>query len=237
MKKAALFGIGIGPGDPDLITLKAVKALRQVDIVFAAASTKNSYSFACEIALPHLREGVPLVQLGFPMTHDRERLQSAWEENVYRVHHALRQGKDAAFITIEDPLTYSTFEYVMDTMKKRYPEVPIEVIPGVTSYHAAAAAAGEILAEGEESLSVVSGALGTKGLNELIGHTDNVVILKVYRHYREILDTLNGLDLTSRSILVSRCGLPGEEIIVHDLNKCPDKVPSYLSLILIKKST
>ena len=235
MKRPTLFGIGIGPGDPDLITLKAVKVLRRVDIVFAAASTKNSYSLAVEIASPHLREGVPLVCLGFPMTRDRKRLQSAWEENVYKVHYALIKGRDAAFITIGDPLTYSTFGYIMCTMKERYPEIPIKIIPGITSYQAGAAAAREVLAEGEESLSVVSGALGPKRLNEVIDHTDNVVILKVYRHYREILDTVNGLDLTSRSVLISRCGLPGEKI-VHDLNRYPDRFLPYLSLILIKKN-
>jgi precorrin-2/cobalt-factor-2 C20-methyltransferase len=233
MSTSTLFGIGIGPGDPELITVKAVKVLSQVDIVFAAASTKNSYSIAWEIASPYLREGVPLVQLGFPMTRDKKRLETAWEENVHKIHSALMEGRDAAFITIGDPLTYSTFGYIMDTMKKRHPEVSIQVIPGVTSYQAAAAAAQEVLAEGEESLCVVSGALGPDRLKEIIRHTDNVVIVKVYRHYREILDVLNGLDLSSRSVLISRCGLPGEEI-VHDPSVCPDRALPYLSLILIR---
>ena len=234
MNTGTFFGIGVGPGDPDLITLKAVKVLKQVDVVFAAASTKNGYSLAEEIASTHLKEGVRLVRLGFPMIRDRKRLQTAWEENARMVVYALRKGKDAAFVTIGDPMIYSTFGYIVRTIREKYPDVPIEIIPGITSYQAAAAAAGEILAEAEESFTVISGALGAKKLREVIDHTDRVVMLKVYREYKEIMDVLDQLDLLMGSVLVSRCGLDGERI-VRNLKDGIDSAPPYLSLLLISK--
>ena len=132
-------------------------------------------------------------------------------------------------------MTYSTFGYVMRIIREKAPEIPIKIIPGITSYQAGAAAAGQVLAEAEESFTVISGALGAKKLKEVINSTDSVVMLKVYRNYREIMGTLEELDLTVRSILISRCGLDGEEI-VRDLNKRPDIVPPYLSLLLIRKN-
>lgn len=234
MINGTLYGIGVGPGDPELITLKAVRILRQVDIVFAAASTKNSYSLAMEIVAPHLKNGAPVVRLGFPMTRDKNTLTTAWQENARKVIDTLKEGKDAAMITLGDPMTYSTFGYVMHTIKEGYPDIRIRIVPGITSYHAAAAAAGQVLAEAEESFTVISGALGAQKLKEIIAHTDNVVILKVYKNYREIIDALNHLDLTPRSILISRCGLDGEEVI-RDLKEGLDIAPSYLSLLLIRK--
>ena len=109
------------------------------------------------------------------------------------------------------------------------------MVPGITSYHAGSAFAARVLAEGEESFTVISGAMGAQRLKEVIEHTDNVVVLKVYRNYKEILDTLQELNLTSQAILISRCGL-NEEEIVWDLEEMADSVPPYLSLLLIKKN-
>ena len=234
MINGTLYGIGVGPGDPELLTLKAVKILRQVDVVFAAASTKNSYSLAAEIASPHLKKDVPVARLDFPMTPDKKRLNTAWKANAGKVAGALRKGKDVAFITLGDPMIYSTFGYIMRTVKETCPDIPIKVVPGITSYQAGAAAAGRVLAEGEESFTVISGALGARELKKVIGDTQNVVMLKVYKNYREILDALNSLDLAGGSVLVSRCGLD-EEKIVENLKDCPDLVPPYLSLLLVKK--
>ncbi|MGD8387371.1 MAG: precorrin-2 C(20)-methyltransferase [Desulfobacteraceae bacterium] len=234
MDTGTLYGIGVGPGDPELITLKAVRALQSVDVVFTAASSKNRYSIAVEIVSPHLKDGIPIVRLDFPMTRDRESLNRAWHENAEIVRKELSQGRNAALITLGDPMTYSTFGYLMRTLKEESPEYSIRVIPGITSYQAAAAAAERVLAEGEESFTVVSGALGPQKLREVVNHTDNVVMLKVYRNYREILEALSDLDLTRHSILVSRCGFDGEQVIAS-LADLPDEVPPYLSLLLIKK--
>jgi len=229
-----LYGIGVGPGDPELITVKAVKVLKRVAVIFAAASTTNSHSLAEKTVSPYLKEGTAIVRLDFPMTRSRQKLTEAWQANAQKIVDAVRKGEDVALITLGDPLTYSTFGYIMRTICEKDPDIPVQVIPGITSYQAASAAAGWVLAEGEESFSVVSGALGSEKLKEVIGHTDNVVILKVYRHYREILDALSELDLTDKSVLISKCGLEDEEI-VRDLKNEQQRVPPYLSLLLVKK--
>ena len=109
MKYGTLYGIGVGPGDPELITLKAMKILRKVAVVFAAASTKNNYSLAVDIASAHLPKDVPVKFIGFPMTRDKEILKTAWQDNARKVAEPLKKGKDVAFITLGDPMTYSTF--------------------------------------------------------------------------------------------------------------------------------
>ena len=234
MKHGTLYGIGVGPGDPELITLKAINVLRRVAVVFAAASTKDSHSLAEKIVSSHLKEGVPVEPLGFPMTRDKKILAEAWQENARIVVETLKKGEDAAFITLGDPMIYSTFGYLMRTIKETDPDIYIEIIPGITSYQAGAAAAGQVLVEAEESYAVISGALGSQKLKDIINHTDSVVMLKVYRNYKETLDTLNELDLTAGSVLISRCGLDGEEIDVN-LKDRPERTPPYLSFLIIKK--
>lgn len=233
-KTGTLYGIGVGPGDPELITVKAVRILKQVARVFAAASTTNSHSLAEKTISPYLRDGTPIVRLNFPMTRDRAVLSEAWKGNARSILDAVETGEDVALITLGDPMTYSTFGYMMGTLSRMKPELPIRVVPGVTSFQAASAAAGWVLAEGEESLTVVSGALGAERLKEVIEHTDNVVILKVYRHYGEILQTLKELNLTQKSVMVSRCGLADERIL-WNLTDRLEGTPPYLSLLLVKK--
>ena len=234
MNYGTLYGLGVGPGDPDLLTLKAVKILQQVAVVFAAASSKNNYSLAVEIASPHLKKGTPVNHLGFPMTRDKKELADAWEKNGHQVVEALKNGKDAAFITLGDPLIYSTFGYVMEAVQKSHPEISVKIISGITSYQAGAAATGKILVEGNESLALISGVIGVERLKQVIDRADCVVMLKVYRNYGEILDALNELDLTSRSVLVSRCGLEGEEII-WNLKDRGHEPPHYMSHLIIRK--
>jgi precorrin-2/cobalt-factor-2 C20-methyltransferase len=233
-KTGTLYGIGVGPGDPELITVKAVRILKQVARVFAAASTTNSHSLAEKTISPYLSEGTPIVRLNFPMTRDRVVLGEAWNDNARWILDAVDAGEDVALITLGDPMTYSTFGYMMSTLSRMKPELPIRVVPGVTSFQAASAAAGWVLAEGEESLTVVSGALGAERLKDVIAHTDNVVILKVYRHYGEILQALKELNLAERSVMVSRCGLEDERIRWNPTEEL-EGVPPYLSLMLVTK--
>lgn len=232
-KIGTLYGIGVGPGDPELITLKALKVLQKVPHIFASCSTKNNYSLALNIVRSHLN-GAGLEHLPFPMTRDQNALQEAWERNARRVLEVLNSGMDAAFVTLGDPLTYSTFGYLLKTLKRLNPEVSITTIPGITSYNAAAALSHIPLTEGEESFYVVSGARGPGNLREIIEKTDNVVVLKTYRHFPEIFATLEELDLLDRATCISRCGLEGQTV-VEDLRDLQGQDLHYLSMIIIKK--
>jgi precorrin-2/cobalt-factor-2 C20-methyltransferase len=232
-KTGTLYGIGVGPGDPELITLKALKVLNRVPHIFASCSTKNNYSLALSIVRCHLN-GAGIEHLPFPMTKDLQALQEAWEQNARRVLEVLDTGSDAAFVTLGDPLTYSTFGYLLKTLKRLHPEVRIVTIPGITSYSAAAALTHIPLAEGEESFYLVSGALGAVKLKEVIDKTDNIVMLKTYRHFDEIYQALEELDLLDRTTCISRCGLDGETI-VENLRDLKGHEMPYLSMVIIKK--
>lgn len=233
IKTGTLYGIGVGPGDPELITLKAVKVLHRVPHIFAACSTKNSYSLALSIVRCHLN-GAGIEHLPFPMSKDPQVLASAWEENARRVLEVLDAGSDAAFVTLGDPLTYSTFGYLLKTLKRLQPEVRIVTIPGITSYSAAAALTHIPLTEGEESFYLVSGALGAAKLREVIEKSDNIVILKTYRYFDEIYQTLEEMDLLDRTTCISRCGLDGETV-VENLRDLKGRELPYLSMVIIKK--
>jgi precorrin-2/cobalt-factor-2 C20-methyltransferase len=232
-KIGTLYGIGVGPGDPDLITLKAVRLLQSVPHIFASCSTKNSYSLALNIVRPHLN-GAGIEHLPFPMTKEPQVLQEAWENNAARVLEVLNSGADAAFITLGDPLTYSTFGYLLKTLKRLNPGVRVVTVPGITSYNAAAARTHIPLTEGEESFVVVSGALGAARLREVADKSDNIVMLKTYRNFDVIYETLEELDLLDRAVCISRCGLDGETV-VDNLRDLKGQPMPYLSMIIIKK--
>ena len=207
--------------------------LHRVPHIFAACSTKNSYSLALSIVRCHLN-GAGIEHLPFPMSKDPQVLAAAWEQNARRVLEVLATGSDAAFVTLGDPLTYSTFGYLLKTLKRLDPEVGIVTIPGITSYSAAAALTHIPLTEGEESFYLVSGALGAAQLKEVIDKSDNIVILKTYRYFDEIYQVLEDMDLLDRTTCISRCGLEGETI-VENLRDLKGRELPYLSMIIIKK--
>jgi precorrin-2/cobalt-factor-2 C20-methyltransferase len=227
------YGVGVGPGDPGLITVKGLEILRGVEVIFAARTKEEEQSLAFDIVRGHL-EDPRVVYLHFPMTRDRDALQRAWEESAEEVLKALGEGHDAAFVTLGDPLTYSTYGYLLNTLKSKAPDVRIVTIPGVTSFNAAAALANIPLAEGEESLFVVSGALGGERLRKVIEATENVVLLKTYRKFDHIYQTLEELDLLDRATCISSCGMEGETV-VQDLRELKGKKMPYLSLVIVKK--
>ncbi|MCE5334047.1 MAG: precorrin-2 C(20)-methyltransferase [Desulfobacteraceae bacterium] len=231
-----LYGIGVGPGDPELLTIKAVKVLRNVAHVFAAASSSNDYSLAQSIVAEHLQAGVPVDQLAFPMTYNPERLESAWQVNCDKIVDILGQGKNVAFLTLGDPLTFSTFIYIMRKIGGKLPEVKIEVVPGITSFQAAAACANLPLAEGEEAITILSAAKGADRLKQTFSSAENIVLMKTYKQFPQILAQIREEGLQNNCCFVSRCGLDGE-IVERDFEKLVRmKQPNYLSLMIIKKN-
>ncbi len=229
-----LYGVGVGPGDPDLLTLKAVKILGRVGHVFAASSSSNDYSLALEIVRDHLREGVPVHFLDFPMTFDKDHLEKAWRANCDTVAARLKSGVDVAFLTLGDPMTFSTFIYLWRKIRDRLPSVPVEIVPGITSYQAAAACAGVALAEAEETLTIISGAKGGRRLSEVLPFSDNVVLMKTYKQFPQILEQIRLLGLQDAVCFVSRCGLEGQ-VVEKDFDALQDLKPHYLSLLIVKK--
>jgi len=233
MKLGTLYGIGVGPGAPDLITLRAVRILGEARVVFAAASPRNDYSTALDITRPYLRQDASILRLDFPMTRDRGIMEEAWARAADSVEAVLRRGEDAVFLTLGDPLVYSTFGYLTRTLRKRNADVPIEIVPGITSFQAAAALTGAVLCEGEESLRILPGIADGARLEKELAAPGNAVILKAYRNFPAIRDALERTGRLDSAVLVSQVGLKGEAVC-RNLAE-PLDTPPYLSLVLSKK--
>ena len=230
-----LYGVGVGPGDPDLLTVKALNILRTVPMIFAACSSKNDYSIAENIIRKHIPDR-KIEKLPFPMCNDKSILEEAWIENGQRVLASLKKGLDCAFLTLGDPLTYSTFSYLFRTIKKTVPELEVVSVPGITSFQAAASAANIPLSEGEETLAIVSGAKGGLKLEEVIKAADNVVMLKTYRQFEDIYNTLENLNMLSSATFLCNLG-SADQAIITDMSQLKNSATPYLSLIIVKKKS
>lgn len=229
-----LYGVGVGPGASDLLTLRAVNVLGQVDVILAAASPRNDYSAALETARPHLRPDVRLLRLEFPMTSDKAVLHAAWQTAAAATRSVLESGQSAAFLTIGDPLIYSTFGYLMRTLHACAPHLPVEIVPGITSFQAAAARTATILCEGGENLRIVPGINSREALREELAGADTAVILKAYRNFSVIQDALREAGRLSTCLLAGHVEQPAE-CITRDVAAVTEN-PPYMSLILSRKS-
>lgn len=228
-----LYGIGVGPGDPELLTIKAANILGRVDVILAASSTRNDDSMALDIARPHLRPEARVIRLGFPMSRDEGTLLAAWEENARLVLSELDAGHDAAFLTLGDPLLYSTFAYLLRTLRRLAPEQPVTIVPGITSFQAAAAATETVLAESAQNLLILPGIREAGELRRSLEGADNAVILKAYTNFSAIREELRTLPTPTHCVFASKMGMK-EQFITRSLDEAPDN-PTYLSLMLLTK--
>jgi precorrin-2/cobalt-factor-2 C20-methyltransferase len=231
-----LYGIGVGPGDPDLIPLKSVNILKRVAVIFAASSTKNDHSQAVNIARAHIPETSQVQLLSFPMTKDQSEKEACWQDHARTIIAELEKGHDVAFLTLGDSMTYATYGYVLKYVLALAPDAPVVTVPGITAYQAAAARVNRPLVEGEESLLILSGVEGGQRLRELSKTVDNVVFMKAYRNAGDISDALEERNMIDSSVAVANCGLEDEEVI-EDVKTLKHRKPGYWTLILAKKST
>jgi len=233
-KTGMIYGIGVGPGDPDLVTMKAVKALKKVDFVFEAASASEKESIAGRIAKKYYSKSAKLMTLVFPMVNDARTRNDAWKKNAGIVAGRLLSGHDCAFVTIGDPMIYSTCSYLLAELRKLIPSLKSEIIPGITSFQTAAAKCQEPLVEDRETLTVIP-SFSTETLKELKKHeSGTLVLMKAYRTKKEI--TAYVKETGYNAIFASRLCLKGE-IVTSDIclaEKSPDE---YLSLFIIKKQS
>ncbi len=234
-KVGILYGIGVGPGDPELITLKAARVLNQVELVYAAASTKNSYSLALSIAKPHIPDLTPVKMLYFPMTRNQSEKEKAWAAHAKTIIRELEKEKKIAFITLGDSMTYSTYGYVLKYVRELAPRFPVVSVPGITSYQAAAACLNTPLVEGEDSLLVTSGAKGGDRLRRLEEKPESVVFLKAYRNIGDIAAAVKEAGVYRFAAGISNCG-QADEKIYRDIHALCDRRPDYWTLIVAKKN-
>lgn len=227
------YGIGVGPGDPELLTMKAIHAIEKVDVLIAPKTEKKEGSVALEIAKPYLKEDVEIVYQVFPMVKGFADSTEAWEANKTEILGLLRAGKNVAFLTLGDPMFYSTYIYVYRLLENE--DVTIETIPGVPAFAAIGSKLGIPIVEGNEILSIIPATADLERIQEAVKTSDNVVLMKVYRNFSEIADLLEANGMADRAVMVSRCGLPDERRI-DNIGKHKNESVNYLSTILTRKS-
>lgn len=226
------YGIGVGPGDPELLTMKAIKTLAKVDVIIAPKTEKKDGSVALSIAKPYLKDSIKIVYQVFPMVRHFEKSPQSWQKNKEEILELLRQGKNVAFLTLGDPMFYSTYIYVHRLLTSE--AVDIRTIPGVPAFCAIAAKAGYPLVEGNDIISIIPATAEPDKVKKTLSVSDNVVVMKVYKNFDKIVTELKKENLARNAVMVSRCGLPDEECI-NDIEKV-SQVPNYLSTILSRRN-
>ncbi|WP_425803815.1 precorrin-2 C(20)-methyltransferase [Desulfitobacterium sp. Sab5] len=222
------YGIGVGPGDPQLLTLRAVGVLKNVDIIAVPKSRMERESVAWDIAKVHCPENVRILELEMPMTSNKEVLQKAWQNAADQIMEVMHTGKSVAFLTLGDPSFYSTYIYLLNLLKKELNPEQIETVPGITAMAAAAAKVNQPLATGDEPLLVLPGVEGLDQYTEI----PNVVMMKASRNLPEVLRNLQKSG--GKAILATRVGQAGEEICELTEQDEMEKI-DYLSLVLIRR--
>jgi len=232
---AKIYAVGVGPGDPELLTRKAERILREVPVVCAPTANPADSSFALSIVEPLLdRNRQEVIIQVFPMRMDQAGLEQFWETAAADVVAKVRQGKDVAFITIGDPFLYSTFLYLYRIFRDKYPEIDLEVVPGISSINAASIAAGLPLGMASERIAVIPAAFEQENLRETLNEFDTVVLMKMSRVFDGIFELLQEMGLERNAVYVSRVGTPEQEV-VFDLALLVGKKLDYLSLLIVKK--
>ena len=223
-----LYGVGLGPGDPDLMTLRAHKLISQAGVV-AYPALAGGDSFARAIAADAIAPGTHEIVMDVPMTTAREPAQAAYDTGAAEIAAQLDAGHDVVCLCEGDPFFYGSFMYIFARLAGRY---DVQVVPGVTSITTCAARAGMPLAARNERLTVLPGPLPEDELRARIDGAESVAIMKVGRHLPKIRGVIDALGLSGQAVYVERASLPDEHIC--PLTEAPEKAP-YFSMILLTK--
>lgn len=223
-----LYGVGLGPGAPDLMTLRAARLIEGARVI-AYPTLAGAASFARSIAAELIASGTQEIVMDVPMTVDRAPAQAAYDDGAARIAAALDQGNDVIVLCEGDPFFYGSFMYLYARLSDRY---PTEVVPGVTSVTACAARAGRPLVARNERLTVLPGPLPEPEMRERILGAESLAIMKVGRHLPKIRAVIAELGLTDRATYIERATL--DEEVILPLSDAPEKAP-YFSMILLTK--
>ncbi len=227
-----LYGIGVGPGDPELLTLKALKALQKVPVICVPQAANRRDSYALTIVKEYVKPEQEILRAPFP-TDDAEGAAQVWREASELVAGRLRKGQDVAFLTEGDPMLFSTFSYVLTGVQELCPEAPVVIIPGVSSVMAAAASSGVPLVTHGQRLAILPAAYGLDDLSDATSNFDTVVLMKVSPNIVKTLAELEELGLTGQSTYVRRVSTDREKVI-KDVTKITEEDMDYFSLLIVK---
>nr|WP_320011137.1 precorrin-2 C(20)-methyltransferase [uncultured Desulfobulbus sp.] len=236
-----LYLVGVGPGDPELMTYKAVRILTKAKVWAVPTAKKNGPSSAQRIAEQIVPDGErTILPLHFIMkkvylgqeTDDQQ--LDAWRQAADEVIAQLDQGNDVAFPTLGDATLYSTAFYLLAIIQEQRPEIGVTVVPGITAMAACAASQSYPLALGNDVLAVVPAAFEDDRLREILTTLDAVVLMKVHKRIDELVDLIEELGLVDAAVLIERSGMP-EERVFTDIRETRGQKLHYFSTMVIRK--
>ncbi|MED4970674.1 precorrin-2 C(20)-methyltransferase [Parageobacillus toebii] len=229
-----LYGIGVGPGDPELLTVKAFRRLKEAHVITYPKKQRGSKSYAQQIIEAYFSPAEKkMIGLVFPMTKNMDVLTEKWNETAEAIWEQLSAGRDVAFVTEGDPLLYSTFIHLMKIMKERYPNVTIEIVPGVSSVNAAAARLQIPLADGDEQVAIIPARDDYEAMKKALEDHDCVVFLKVAKVMGMMIRLLREQNLLQNAAVVTK--VTSKEEIIWNIEQLEGVELEYLTLLVVRK--
>jgi len=238
---AELTCVGCGPGDPELLTVKAVKAIKNADTIMCPTSKegKESIAYAIVSSIVDDSKKPEVVNLVFPMVKDKEVLEYTWEKNTKTIAESVRSGKNVVYLTVGDPSLYSTWIYIHRELKEKYPDVKINIIPGIVSMFAFASKVGISIAEGDETMAVVPACYDLGKVKETAKNCDTMIFLKDGRYFDQVISLLKeaGFPDTSLFAIAQDVGTDQEIVKKLTLGEVTKETftNKYFSIMVVKR--
>lgn len=234
-RTGSLYGVGVGPGDPELLTIKAQKTLQKVAVISFTQLDDGKESYALSVVRGVLEAAKPeFLAITIPSDDETPVSPQTWTDAAAEIAGHLSQGKDVAFITEGDPMLYSEFFQVLGSVQSVVPDLEFEVIPGVSSVMAAAASSGMPLVTHGQRLTILPKVYGIDDLREAITNSDTTVLMEVDRDLLQALANLENLGLTGKATYVRQASTSRENV-VEDISKLEAEDLDYFSLLIIRR--
>ena len=236
-----LFCVGCGPGDPELLTVRAVNLIKNAEVIFAPTAREGKPSIALSVVEQYIDRPTKTVSLVFPMVKDRESLRDYWKRNADEIAGAVRSGKKVVYLTVGDPALYSTWIYIHRELKKSHRDIEVEIVPGVASMSAIAARAKISLAEGDETVAIVPACYNMERVKKTANACDTVIFLKDGRYFDSVIEMLAqaGFPDNANIAIAQDVSEEGEILEMKRLSELRGKkgpTEKYFSIMVAKKN-
>jgi precorrin-2/cobalt-factor-2 C20-methyltransferase len=234
--------VGCGPGDPELLTIKALGLIKNAEIVFAPTSKEGKPSIALSIVKKYINSSAKMVNLIFPMLKEKEVLKNYWKENAEKIANQVRAGRRVIYLTVGDPSIYSTWIYIYKELRRNHKDIEIDIVPGITSIFAFAAEAKIALVEGDETLAIVPACYDMDRVRRTSNVCDTVVFLKDGKYFDDVIDMLSDAGFVEDSIvaIAQDVAIEGEIMKMSrlaDLRGRRGSTEKYFSIMVAKKKS
>ncbi|KAF6248193.1 precorrin-2 C(20)-methyltransferase [Nitrosopumilus sp. b3] len=236
-----LIGIGVGPGDVELLTVKAVKAIQNADIIMCPASNEERPSIALSVVSPIIdkSKNQEIIKLIFPMTKDKDILEETWKKNAKIMAETVLSGKNVVYLTVGDPFLYSTWIYMHKDLKENYPDMDITVIPGIVSLFTFAAKVGVSVAEGAEKVAIIPSCYDLSSVKEIAKNSESMIFLKDGRYFDQVIQVLKESGFPDNSIFAIGQDLGTDHEIIRKLTlgevNDDTLTTKYFSILVVKR--